>query len=102
LLAQHRIDDGGTVWAGPGGGVHDGESLLQALIRELHEEHEETGLMLTAAHTPQLVWVQTVAFPEMHVDGYAGIINHASTQNQPASTNRVSSLAQATCGYEEG
>lgn len=73
LLAQHRIRDDDTVWVGPGGGIEDDETLLQALTRELHEE---TGLMITAAHAPRLVWVQTVAFPEMHQLGYAGVANH--------------------------
>jgi 8-oxo-dGTP pyrophosphatase MutT (NUDIX family) len=73
LLAQHRVADGGTVWVGPGGGVESDESLVQALTRELHEE---TGLVLTDAHAPRLVWVQTVAFPEMYDDGYAGIANY--------------------------
>jgi len=73
LLAQHRVADGGTVWVGPGGGVESDESLVQALTRELHEE---TGVVLTPAHAPRLVWVQTVAFPEMHVHGYAGVANY--------------------------
>lgn len=73
LLAQHDIRDGDTVWVGPGGGVEDGESLEQALTRELHEE---TGLMITAAHAPRFVWVQTVAFPEMREHGFAGVANH--------------------------
>jgi 8-oxo-dGTP pyrophosphatase MutT (NUDIX family) len=38
LLAQHRIADGGTMWVGPGGGVEADESLVHALMRELHEE----------------------------------------------------------------
>jgi 8-oxo-dGTP pyrophosphatase MutT (NUDIX family) len=73
LLAQHRIADGGTVWVGLGGGVEANENLVQALTRELHEE---TGLTLIDAHAPRLVWVQTVAFPEMHKHGYAGIANY--------------------------
>ena len=73
LLAQHRIADGGTVWVGPGGGVEADEDLVQALTRELHEE---TGLVLIDAHAPRLVWVQTVALPEMHQHGYAGIENY--------------------------
>jgi hypothetical protein len=36
------------------------EPLARALTRELHEE---TGLVITAAHAGRLVWVQTVAFP---------------------------------------
>jgi 8-oxo-dGTP pyrophosphatase MutT (NUDIX family) len=39
-----------------------------ALTRELHEE---TGLVITAAHAPLLVWVQTVAFPSTQEHGYA-------------------------------
>ena len=43
----------------------EGESLAHALTRELHEE---TGLVITAAHAPRLVWVQTdCRFPQ-----YAG------------------------------
>ncbi len=48
-------------------------NLAQALARELHEE---TGLVLTDAHTPWLVWIQTVEFPEMNEQGYAGIANY--------------------------
>jgi 8-oxo-dGTP pyrophosphatase MutT (NUDIX family) len=73
LLAEHRIRGGGSVWVGPGGGVEAGESLLDALTRELHEE---TGLHIAEEHAPQLVWVQTVELPEMRVHGFAGVINH--------------------------
>lgn len=37
LLCKHEKGDKGY-WLLPGGGVHAGESLLQALRRELHEE----------------------------------------------------------------
>ena len=72
LLLEHRIDGGGSVWVGPGGGVEDGEDLPEALRRELFEE---TGLTLTAAQTPQLIWVQTAALPEMRDHGYVGVTN---------------------------
>jgi hypothetical protein len=35
------------------------------------ELHEETGLVITAAHAPRLVWVQTVAFSSTQEHGYA-------------------------------
>lgn len=73
LLAQHTIGDGTTVWVGPGGGVEDGESLLQTLARELHEE---TGLMLTEAHLPRLVWIQTAEFEHMSEQGYSSVVNY--------------------------
>lgn len=73
LLAQHSIGDAATVWVGPGGGVEDDESLLQTLTRELHEE---TGLVLTEAHLPRLVWIQTAEFRDMSEEGYAGVVNY--------------------------
>lgn len=73
LLAEHRIGSAGTVWVGPGGGVEAGESHLEALARELHEE---TGLVVTADLVPQPVWVQAAVFPEMRADGYQGVVNH--------------------------
>lgn len=73
LLAEHRTHAGPSVWVGPGGGVEGSESLLEALTREVFEE---TGLRITEAHHPRLVWVQTVPLPEMHAQGFAGVINH--------------------------
>jgi 8-oxo-dGTP diphosphatase len=62
-------DSGLVVWAPPGGGVQDGESLLQALVRELDEE---IGLPLS--ESPVHVWHQRVEDPDL-VDGYDGVIN---------------------------
>jgi 8-oxo-dGTP pyrophosphatase MutT (NUDIX family) len=98
LLAQHRIGDGATVWVGPGGGIEDGENLLQALTRELHEE---TGLMITAAHAPRLVWVQTVAFPEMQDLGYSGVANHYFVVHTEA-FEPISGVAAGAAGHPDG
>jgi ADP-ribose pyrophosphatase YjhB (NUDIX family) len=73
LLAERQIHGDSSVWVGPGGGMEAGESLLGALTRELYEE---TGLHFTEEHAPQLVWIQTVEFPEMRVYGYAGVVDH--------------------------
>jgi 8-oxo-dGTP pyrophosphatase MutT (NUDIX family) len=73
LLAEHRTHAGPSVWVAPGGGVEGSETLHEALAREVFEE---TGLLITEAHHPQLVWVQTVPLAEMHTQGFAGVINH--------------------------
>lgn len=64
LLCRHVLADppGAGVWAAPGGGVESGESLLEALRRELAEE---TGLVLDTV--PPHVWHQEVPT--------AGVIN---------------------------
>lgn len=58
-----------VVWAAPGGGVENGETLLGALRRELYEE---VGLGLDAE--PPHVWHQEVVEPG-HAAGYDGVIN---------------------------
>lgn len=100
LLAQHRIDTETTVWVGPGGGVEDGESLVEALARELFEE---TGLVLTDEAAPALVWMQENRFPEMEPHGYSGVAGHFYVVPLSAFTREGGSLAEAADHpYEDG
>jgi ADP-ribose pyrophosphatase YjhB (NUDIX family)/GNAT superfamily N-acetyltransferase len=69
LLLRFEFDDGHTVWAAPGGGVEPGESLPQALTRELAEE---IGFE-PPADAPHLWHQVTVA--DGHAKGYDGVIN---------------------------
>lgn len=73
LLARHDFREG-TVWAAPGGRIEEGESLLDALARELHEE---VGLDLASSRPePRLVWQQRIEFADMAPSGWAGVENH--------------------------
>lgn len=100
LLAQHRINEETTVWVGPGGGVEDGESLVEALARELFEE---TGLVLADQTAPNLVWTQVNKFPEMEPHGYSGVTGHFYVVPLSAFTREGGSLAEAVSHpYEDG
>ena len=95
LLAEHRTHTGPSVWVAPGGGVEGKESLHEALAREVFEE---TGLLITEAHHPRPVWVQTVPFVEMRAQGFAGVINHYFLLNV-APFDPVSGVAAGTPGH---
>lgn len=100
LLAQHRINDETTVWVGPGGGVEAGESLVEALARELFEE---TGLVLADETAPALVWTQEHRFPEMEPHGYSGVSGHFYVVPLSAFTREGGSLVDAADHhYEDG
>ena len=69
LLARHRIS-AGFVWAAPGGGVELGETIREALERELMEELGLDIRDLTAQH----VWHQEFLDDSLSGD-FDGVIN---------------------------
>ena len=67
VLLQHGFDPGrpeaGSWWLTPGGGVHDGESIEDAAVREVLEE---TGLRLTPAQLGPVIATRVAFFEFEH------------------------------------
>lgn len=77
LLVQNRRKDGSLDWTTPGGVVDAGESLIEALSREVEEE---TGLSVTQWEGP--LWHVEATAPDMgwtlHVEVHRAL-THAGT-----------------------
>lgn len=60
LLVQNRRRDGALDWSTPGGVIDEGETLLEGLTREVHEE---TGIVVTEWDGP--LWEVEAEAPAM-------------------------------------
>lgn len=70
LLCEHQVP-GLYVWACPGGAAEPGESLADALRRELHEE---AGLQHIGE--PAEVMTITTEVPDLEPEGLRGVVTH--------------------------
>ncbi|GAA5181974.1 NUDIX hydrolase [Rugosimonospora acidiphila] len=92
LLLFHAFDPGRpdhTYWFTPGGGLDEGETMLEAAARELYEE---TGLRVDAARIGAPVWRQVTEFP------FGGL---RYRQDQEFFVVRVDSWQVDTSGFDE-